>query len=60
MPTALLALGLVAVGSLGVLAVSAVMLSSRISREEEQRGPGWILQEGDGEELLASLRERGM
>jgi hypothetical protein len=59
MPTALLALGLIAAGSLGVLAVSAVMLSSRISREEE-RGPGWILQEGDGEELLASLRERGM
>ena len=57
----LIALGLVAAGSLGAaLAVSAVMLSARISRREESRGPGWIVGDGDGRELLARLRENGI
>ena len=61
MPTALLALGMIGLGSLGaVLAVSAVMLSSRISRREESRGPGWIIKEKEGRELLARLRENGI
>ena len=56
----LIALGLVTAGSLGLLAVSAVMLSARISRREESRGPGWIVGDGDGRELLERLREEGI
>ena len=60
MPTALLALGMIGLGSLGLLAISAVMLSARISRREESRGPGWIVGDGDGREVLARLREKGI
>ena len=55
-----LAAGLITAGSLGVLAISAVMLSGRISRREEARGPGWIVRDGEGRELLAKLRENGI
>ena len=55
-----LAAGLITAGSLGLLAISAVMLSSRISRREEARGPGWIVGERDGREILERLRENGL
>ena len=55
-----LAAGLITAGSLGVLAISAVMLSGRISRREGARGPGWIVRDGEGRELLERLREGGM
>ena len=55
-----LAAGLITAGSLGVLAISAVMLSGRISRREEARGPGWIVRDGEGRELLARFRENGV
>ena len=59
-PMHYLAAGLITVGSLGLLAISAVMLSGRISRREEARGPGWIVGDGEGRELLERLREGGM
>ena len=55
-----LAAGLITAGSLGVLAISAVMLSGRISRREEARGPGWIVGDGEGRELLDRLRGNGV
>ena len=55
-----LAAGLIAAGSLGLLAISAVMLSGRISRREEARGPGWIVRDGEGREILERLRENGL
>lgn len=57
MPTALLALGMIALGSIGV---AACLLSSRISHREDERGPGWIVRDRDGRELLRRLREEGL
>jgi Flp pilus assembly protein protease CpaA len=43
----------------GVLAVAAVVLSSRIS-EREEASPYWIERQGDGQRLLERIREAGL